>query len=99
MQQHLSTMNGMYETPKQLARKTRSSPSSGGPRDREAALRQKARMRRRMQEERPAPPANDSPEVGRPPRSAEKGLSPRSNVRKQRREEQRRSRVQDQVQL
>jgi len=106
MQQHSSTMNGMYSTPKLLAstRKTRS-PASGGSRDREAALRQKARMRRRMQQEKSGPSGNDgSPEEGRPPRSTEKGstekggMSPRSCVRKQRRDEQRRSRAQqDQV--
>lgn len=95
-QQHSSTMNGMYETPKELSRKPRRSQANGGSRDREAALRQKARMRRRMQASRPpGPPSSSangggSPEEGRPPRSTENGLSPRSSIRKQRREEQRR---------
>lgn len=103
-QQHTSTVNGMYETPKQMARKSARSPANGSSRDREAALRQKARMRRRMGQGRSAPPPSDnksgSPDEGRPPRSAEKGgTSPRSSIRKQRRDEQRRSHAQDQMQM
>ena len=103
MQQHLSTRNGMYETPKQpLTRKTRSTVSATS-RGRESTLRQKARVRRRMGQGRQSssgsPATNGSPEEGRPPRSSEKGISPYSSVSKQRREEQRRSRAQNQVEL
>lgn len=94
MQQHSSTVNGMYETPKQpLTRKTRF-PASGSSRDREAALRQKARMRRRSGQGRHGPSGPiGSPEEGRPPRSSLEKImsSPRSGVRKQNLEERRQS--------
>jgi hypothetical protein len=100
MQQHSSTMNGMYSTPKQLSSTDDTRRRSGGSRDREAALRQKARMRRRMGQNhsRRAGTHTDggTPEEGRPPRNTEiqsggGGMSPRSSVRKQRRDEVRRN--------
>jgi hypothetical protein len=100
MQQHSSTMNGMYSTPKQLSSTDDTRRRSGGSRDREAALRQKARLRRRMGQNhsRRAGTHTDggTPEEGRPPRNTEiqsggDGMSPRSSVRKQRRDELRRN--------
>lgn len=107
MQQHPSTANGMYESPKDPSTR-RSRSSSRSKKERETALREKARRRRRMQQgrETSSSPSVSSatnsrpsktaslPEEGRLPRTTNNDMSPRSSLRKSRREgEQRRSRA------
>jgi hypothetical protein len=100
-QQHSSTANGMYESPKEPSlQKSRS--SSGSKKD---MLREKARRRRRMQQGREtnSPPSVStasqpsttalSTEESRPPQTTNNGMSPRSSIHKSRHDEQRRSRA------
>lgn len=104
MQQHPSTANGMYESPKDpLTGKSRSSSQSK--KERETALKEKARRRRRMQQRREtssSPSVSSAsnsrpsktallPEEGRLPRTTDNDMSPRSSLRKSRQVEQRRS--------